>query len=123
MDETGKCYIFLDDIFGETIDMDCVYQVFLQPYGEGKCFVSERNSCYFIVEGTSDLHFGWELKAVQRDYDTMRLEEFEEPANEESTIAETEAYLNSLIDGDGTLQENEVYLETLVYTDEMEDET
>ena len=74
-DETGKCYIFLDDIFAETIDTDCIYQVFLQPYGKGECYVTERTSSYFVVEGTENLYFGWEIKAIQIENDTTRLEE------------------------------------------------
>lgn len=77
IDDTGKCYVFLDDIFSETIDMNCAYQVFLQPYGEGECYVEERTQSYFIVKGTKNLCFGWEVKAVQNNYDTVRLEELD----------------------------------------------
>ena len=97
-DETGVCEIWLDDIFGETIDTDVKYQVFLQMYSEGSLRVTERNSMFFRVEGTPNASFGWELKAVQRDYDTMRLEEegeIEEP--EEDYIGETYNYLESLL--------------------------
>lgn len=99
IDETGKCYVFIDDIFSETIDTDCVYQIFLQPYGKGECYVIERNSSYFVVEGTLGLSFGWELKAIQREYDTMRLEEYVESTVEQETdvLVETSAYLNLLL--------------------------
>lgn len=99
LDDTGKCFVFLDDIFAETIDTDCTYQVFLQPYGKGECYVTERNTNYFVVEGTENLSFGWEVKAVQRDFDTMRLEEYEEPTSDgvAETLSETETYLNSLL--------------------------
>ena len=76
LDEDGICYVYLDEIFAETIDTDCTYQVFLQKYGSGDCFIEERNSSYFIVKGTPNMHFGWELKAVQKGYDTTRLEEY-----------------------------------------------
>lgn len=121
LDETGKCYVFLDDIFGETIDADCTYQIFLQPYGKGTCYVIERNPSYFIVEGTENLSFGWELKAVQRDYDTIRLEECEGLSIESDTIAETEAYLYSLVNEEDTVVENEIYLESLVYQESEEE--
>lgn len=97
-DETGVCEIWLDDIFGETIDPDVKYQVFLQNYSEGTLRVTERNSMFFRVEGTPDASFGWELKAVQRDYDTMRLEEYNEPERQdEDPINETYNYLESLL--------------------------
>lgn len=99
IDETGKCYVFLDDIFAETIDSDCTYQVFLQPYGKGECCVIERNSSYFVVEGTLGLSFGWELKAIQKEYDTMRLEEYVESTVEQEidVLVDTTNYLNSLL--------------------------
>lgn len=75
LDDTGKCYVFLDDMFAETIDTDCVYQVFLQPYGDGKCYVEERTSTYFVVCGTPELRFGWEVKCIQKNYDSIRLEQ------------------------------------------------
>lgn len=121
IDETGKCYVFLDDIFAETIDSDCIYQVFLQPYGKGECYVVERNASYFIVEGTENLTFGWELKAVQRDYDTIRLEEYVEENIKGNTIGETEVYLYSLVNEQDTVAENEMYLDTLVYCEGSEE--
>lgn len=97
-DETGVCEVWLDDIFGETIDLDIKYQVFLQMYSEGSLKVTERNSMFFKVEGTPNASFAWELKAVQRDYDTMRLEEFEEWEEAEiDYLSETYNYLESLL--------------------------
>lgn len=71
--EDGLCYISIDPIFEETINTQ-YYQVFLQKYGEGECYVKERNSSYFIVAGTPNLSFGWELKAKQIDCNQIRLE-------------------------------------------------
>lgn len=97
-DETGTCMIFLDDIFSETIDCDCQYQVFLQPYGQGNCYVSERTPYHFAVKGDRFLEFGWELKAVQKGYDTIRLETMENTKTyEPGTIGELENYMNQLL--------------------------
>lgn len=71
--EDGKCYVWTESIFKETI-ADGSYQVFLQKYGEGECYVSERKNDYFVVEGTAGLSFGWEIKARQNGYDSYRLE-------------------------------------------------
>lgn len=71
--EDGKCYVWIDSIFSETVTLS-QYQVFLQKYGDGDAYVSERNTSYFIVEGTPGLSFGWELKAKQSDFDQLRLE-------------------------------------------------
>ena len=83
LDDTGLCYVFLDAVFAETISTS-QYQVFLQKYGSGDCFVSERHAGYFVVQGTPGLLFGWEMKAKQAGYDQLRLERDEkmpEPEN------------------------------------------
>lgn len=71
--EDGKCFIAIDPIFAETVTLK-QYQVFLQKYGAGECYVSERKGAYFVVKGTPNLSFGWELKAKQIDFDQLRLE-------------------------------------------------
>ena len=97
LDETGKCYVFIDDVFAETVDSDCAYQVFLQPYGDGKCYVEERTSMYFVVRGTAVMRFGWELKCIQKNYDTIRLEEHEQAEYTADVLDETSNYINSLL--------------------------
>ena len=72
-DETGVCYVFIDPVFAETIVTE-QYQVFLQMYGVGNCYVSERKHDYFVVTGDPDTPFGWELKAKQKGFDQLRLE-------------------------------------------------
>lgn len=96
-DSTGTCEIWIDDIFGETIDETVNYQVFLQKYGEGDLWVEERTPYMFKVKGSKNLKFGWELKAIQRDYDTMRLEEVEEIEEQEDILGEL---LNEITKGE-----------------------
>ncbi len=74
-DDEGLCYVFLDDVFSETIEVGCDYQVFLQAYGNGDIYVVERTLLYFVVKGTPKLEFGWEVKAIQKAYDMYRLDE------------------------------------------------
>lgn len=71
--DDGKCYVMIDSIFAKTVTL-VQYQVLLQKYGKGDCWVSERTPAYFVVEGTPGLSFGWELKAKQSDFDQLRLE-------------------------------------------------
>lgn len=71
--DDGACYISFDPIFAETINT-ANYQVQLQKYGQGDCWVSERTSSYFIVEGTPGMSFAWEVKAKQADTPNMRLD-------------------------------------------------
>lgn len=42
------------------------YQIFLQPYGEGNCYVSERGPGSFTVTGTAGLLFGWKISGIAR---------------------------------------------------------
>lgn len=77
-DENGECYVSIEDVFAETIDTAVEYQVFLQKEGEGDLWVDEKESDYFLVKGTGNLKFSWEIKAVQREYECERLEEFYE---------------------------------------------
>lgn len=71
--DDGRCYIFLDPIFAQAVESDR-YQVFLQAYGYGRCYVLERHPSYFIVAGLSEMAFGWEVKARQKGYEAQRLE-------------------------------------------------
>ena len=80
--DDGKCYVYLDAVFAETINTN-QYQVFLQAYDSGSCWVSERHPGYFVVEGTPGLSFGWELKAKQLDFDQKRLDMDIEPVEKE----------------------------------------
>lgn len=73
-DEDGICVIDLDDIFSETISANIEYQVFLQKEGRGDIWVAEKHQNYFMVEGTPNLKFAWEIKAKQKDYEYERLE-------------------------------------------------
>ena len=104
LDEEGICYVDIDDIFTETIAEQVEYQVFLQKEGEGDCWIAEKTPRYFIIQGTPNLKVAWELKAKQRDYQNIRLEqnnrenyEYEKSSdnfyNLEDYINETEALL------------------------------
>lgn len=76
--EDGRCFVFFDPIFAETV-ADKQYQVFLQKYGEGECYVIERKKSCFVASGTPGLAFGWELKAKQVGYDQLRLDRLSFP--------------------------------------------
>lgn len=107
-DENGECYLFLDDIFQETVTTSIEYQVFLQKEGQGDIWVEEKAEQYFLVKGTPNLKFSWEVKAKQREYEYERLEtygsspEIRELDYEEEAFKmyeqETEKYENSTFD-------------------------
>ncbi len=75
--DDGYCYVWFDPIFFQTIAGN--YQVFLQAYGDGKVFVSQKSRGYFVVSGTPGMHFAWEIKAKQAGYESHRLDSTENP--------------------------------------------
>ena len=96
-DDKGKCYIDIDDIFAETVNTGVEYQVFLQKEGQGDIWVEEKTDSYFIVKGTENLKFSWEIKAIQRDYEFERLEKFDNSEKEEVIDYEKE-YMEEIND-------------------------
>ena len=97
IDETGKCLIFIDEKFAQTVDLEYLYDVFLTKYGPGDCYVSERTASYFIVEGAKSLKFAWEIKTIQRDYENLRLEEHERENDDTDYIYDVSAYMSTLL--------------------------
>ena len=91
-DETGICVVILDDIFRETIVQTDNYHVFLQKQGAGDLWIEEITESYFIVRGTENLKFSWEIKAKQSGYDSERLELFEHSTPEDEVDYEQEGY-------------------------------
>lgn len=96
-DDKGKCYIDIDDIFSETVNIGVEYQVFLQKEGQGDIWVEEKTDSYFVVRGTENLKFSWEIKAIQRDYEFERLEKFDNSEKEEVIDYEKE-YMEEIND-------------------------
>lgn len=88
--EDGVCFVWLDPVLAQAITTDS-YQVFLQKYGEGDAYISERKPGYFVVKGTPGLAFGWELKAKQADFDQKRLDKTDSFELEPQTDYGTEA--------------------------------
>lgn len=74
----GKCYIWIEDVFSETVNTEINYHVFLTKYGPGDIWVSKRTPSYIIVEGNIGLEFSWEIKAKRKGYETSRLEDAKE---------------------------------------------
>ena len=97
IDETGKCIVYLDEVFIEAVDTECLYQVSLQAYGKGNCWLSKREPNYFVVEGTKNMTFGWEIKAVQRGYVNVRAEQLKSEEQQINYASDTMDYLNECL--------------------------
>lgn len=108
-DENGKCYVYLDDIFAETVTVEIEYQVFLQKEGPGDIWIEEKTPVYFLVRGTENLKFAWEIKARQTGFEFERLENKNtkeaEPINLESVESNYAEEINQII----KMQEDMLY--------------
>lgn len=69
----GMCYIFLDPIFLQTIGTE--YHVFLQGESEEVKLLKKEPS-FFIVIGTPNIKFSWEVKGKQRGYEQSRMDKW-----------------------------------------------
>ena len=97
LDEEGLCYVDIDDIFSETIADRVEYQVFLQKEGEGECWIADKQPRFFVIKGTPGLKVAWELKAKQKGYETLRLEQYGRDLDEYERADDQESLLDSYI--------------------------
>lgn len=105
-DDEGLCVISIDDTFAETI-FSKSYHVFLQKEGRGDLWVKEKANGFFVVEGTPNLKFSWEIKARQKGYECERLERL--PSDDD--------YLGAY----STLEEEMLENDVISYLDEQEE--
>lgn len=93
MDETGTCYVYLDDAFLQCINTEAEYLIFLQPYDSGECYVSEIEITYFVVKGAPSMKFAWEIKCNQAGNNCNSL-----PIRENLVQEPEEVYVGALDD-------------------------
>lgn len=112
-DEYGITVIYFDDLFRKSINSSVEYQVFLQEQGEGKVWVLLKQEDYFIVSGTKNLKFSWEVKIKQFDSAMTRLEKYKEFDDRidivNTTIVNTENMLEKSVDQYIKQQEDLLY--------------
>ena len=121
-DENGICYISIDSIFSESVRTDIHYHVFLQKEGKGDIWVEEKEASYFIVKGTPNLSFSWEVKAVQKDYTSEYLNDYDIRENEEmEDVSSAKLVLDEEIDDYQNLDIESMFWSNIVqYDTEME---
>lgn len=106
IDEDGFGFVDIDDIFSETVADKVEYQVFLQAEGEGSCYIAKKTPRYFVIQGTPGLKVAWELKAKQKDYENIRLEQAKNELDEYENIVDD---YDSLIENYVAEQEELIY--------------
>jgi hypothetical protein len=57
LNEDGKCIILLNAIENQ-------YYITLTKYGEGDLYISKKDTSSFIITGTPDLEFDWQVTAA-----------------------------------------------------------
>lgn len=117
-DENGTCYVDIEQIFSETANIDIDYYVFLQKEGYGDIWVEEKRENYFIVSGTPNLKFSWELKAKQRDFETERMENREVPTIDDIDYLKEADKIVDDIDIDYESQGYQVYFDYIKNNEE-----
>ena len=95
----GLAIIDIDPVFAETISTGTEYQVFLQKEGPGDLWVQEKDESYFVVRGTPELKFSWELKCSQKHFEHLRLEEETQRTVVSKDINNAENDYSDIIDG------------------------
>lgn len=73
----GKVQVEIDPIFTETVSLNS-YVVFLQAEGPDEAYVSQKDSAFFEISGTPGLTVAYEIKAKQKGFESVRLEEYHE---------------------------------------------
>ena len=95
----GVSIIDIDPVFAETISTGTEYQVFLQKEGPGDLWIQEKDESYFVVRGTPELKFSWELKCSQKHFEHLRLEEETQRTMVSKDINNAENDYSDIIDG------------------------
>ena len=89
--EQSSITIPIDELFGDTINTDYAYQVFITPYSNATIWVEKRNPDSFVVRSNKpNAQFGWELKAKRRGYEKERLVKLEMTYDELRKMSESE---------------------------------
>lgn len=102
-DENGICIVPINDVFAETTEENTEYCVFLQKEQEGDIWVFEKEKRYFIVKGSSNTPFSWEIKSIQKglmfydmgDYNERKTYDFEN-VYQEDLVKELSIYDHEL---------------------------
>lgn len=72
----GECIITIEEVFKQCVNTNISYQVFTQVYTKGSIIEGiDKYPDYFVVYGTPNANFGWEIKAKRKGWENTRLEE------------------------------------------------
>lgn len=96
--DRGIAIVDIDPAFSETINSGIEYQVFLQKEGDGDIWIAEKDTEFFMVRGTPNLKFSWEVKCIQKNFEHLRLDEKEVQEAAQKDARDTQKDYNIIID-------------------------
>lgn len=97
LNEDGFAVVALDPVFMQTVNTSAEYRVFLQKEGKGDIWIEAKEPAFFTVKGTPGLIFAWEVKCIQKGFETLRLEDYGLAKNVGGQLTETEIKTERLI--------------------------
>lgn len=71
---------------------------FLQKEGDGDIWIAEKDTEFFMVRGTPNLKFSWEVKCIQKNFEHLRLDEKEVQEAAQKDARDTQKDYNIIID-------------------------
>ncbi len=74
----GKATIHFDPIWLETVNTEKQYHMQLTPYCAVCPWIIDEHKDYCIIGGKPNTKVNWHVSALQKEYENVRLEEFEE---------------------------------------------
>lgn len=78
--QNGKAIVLIDPIYGEMVNTESSYQVFLTPLGDCPLYVAEKTAESFTVaamhEANCSIDFDYRIVAKRQGYEDVRLESY-----------------------------------------------
>ena len=72
--ENCEVWVDIETLFGDTVNTNISYQVFLQAYDDARFWVAEFRADKFLIKSDKAMsRFAWEIKAKRRGYEDDRL--------------------------------------------------
>lgn len=112
INDNGECYINIDDILQECINLDCEYHIFIQKYN-GDITSIDKHRDYFVAKGKVETEFSWQYIAKRKNYENVRLDTPEIGTIEDIPVF-TDEDLKSDTSEDILLQELDFKLEDIL---------
>ena len=113
INNNGECYISIDDILQECVNLDCEYHIFTEKYN-GSITSIDRYKNYFVVQGEVGTEFSWQYIAKRIGYENVRLDKPDIVGYLDDTAIFTDEDLKNDTSEDILIQELDFKLEDIL---------